>query len=131
MYEQTIVVGNLGADPEMRFTPDGTPVTNFRIAVNRRYTRADGQTEEITKWFRVTCWRKLAETVNQYLKKGRQVMVIGEINASAFISEQDGKPHASLELTARDVRFLGSSSNGSNGTTADVPAEHAEEEIPF
>lgn len=132
MYEQTTIVGNLGRDPEMRFTPDGTPVTNFNVAVNRRYTRADGQVEETTRWFRVTCWRKLAETTNQYLKKGRQVMVIGSIDCSAYLSEQDGKPHASLELTARDVRFLGTSNgNGSNGAPVDVPQGHTEEEIPF
>ena len=83
MYQQTIIVGNLGADPEMRYTPDGTPVTSFRVAVSRKWTGPDGNPSEKTWWFRVTCWRKLAETTNQYLKKGRQVMVVGEIDVSA------------------------------------------------
>lgn len=115
MFQQCIIIGNLGRDPEMRYTPDGTPVTSFTVAVNRRWTDPSGNQSEKTWWFKVTCWRKLAETTNQYLKKGRQVMVIGEIDASAWI-DQEGKPRASLELTARDVRFLG-------GREADVAGE--------
>jgi len=126
MYQQTTIVGNLGKDPEMRFTPDGTPVCNFNVAVNRRWTNADGTTGEKTTWFRVTTWRKLAEICNQYLSKGRQVMVVGEIDASAYLSEQDG-PRATLELTARDVKFLGSANGSESGEEAAVE----EAEMPF
>ncbi len=126
MYQITTIVGNLGKDPEMRYTPDGTPVCNFNVAVNRRWTNADGTTGEKTTWFRVTTWRKLAEICNQYLSKGRLVMVVGEIDASAYLSEKDG-PRASLELTARDVKFLG----GSNGSGSGGAPVTESEDIPF
>jgi single-strand DNA-binding protein len=131
MYQQCIIVGNLGSDPEMRYTPDGTPVTSFRVAVNRRWTSADGNQTEKTWWFKVTCWRKLAEITNQYLKKGRQVMVVGEIDASAW-TDQEGQPRASLELTARDVKFLGSSRDEVGGDVGGAMAiPQSEEDIPF
>ena len=126
MYQKTIVVGNLGRDPEMRYTPSGTAVTNFTVAVNRRYTGKDGETREKTTWFRVTAWDKLAELCNQYLSKGRLVLVEGEIEASAFTG-QDGDPKASLELTARNVRFLG----GPNGDASEQASKPAEGDIPF
>jgi single-strand DNA-binding protein len=139
MYEQLIIVGNLGNDPELRYTSSGAPVATFSVAVNRKWTNTDGTPGEETKWFRVTVWRKLAETCNQYLAKGRQVMVIGRVAASAFTG-QDGSPRASLEVTADSVRFLGGgrgdgaapgapAGNG-NGASAHIdPME--EEEIPF
>lgn len=132
MWQQCIIVGNLGRDPEMRFTPDGTPVTDFSVAVNRKWTNSDGSQGEKTWWFKVTCWRKLAETTNQYLRKGRQVMVIGEIDASAYMPRDGGEPRASLELTARDVRFLQGGDRdggGSAGSGGDYPQQ--EEDIPF
>ncbi len=74
-YEHTVIVGHLGRDPEMRYTPNGKPVTNFSVAVSRKYNGKDGKTVEKTKWFRVTAWDKLAELCNQYLRKGRLVLV--------------------------------------------------------
>ncbi|GAB4572763.1 MAG: hypothetical protein Kow0077_13140 [Anaerolineae bacterium] len=106
MYQYTVIVGNVGRDPELRYTPDGTAVCDFSVAVNRRWTAQDGSQQEKTTWFRVTCWRKLAETVNQYLSKGRQVLVVGEVDASAWL-DGEGNPRATLELTAREVKFLG------------------------
>lgn len=131
MFQQCIIVGNLGRDPEMRFMGDGTPVTNFNVAVNKRWTGRDGNPGEKTWWFRVTCWGRLAETTNQYLRKGSPVMVIGEVDASAYIPREGGEPRASLELTARDVRFLprGGSDMQDVGTGMDYPTE--EEDIPF
>ena len=133
-YEQTIIIGNVGRDPEMRYTANGKPVTNFSVAVNRKYTGKDGQTHEKTKWFRVTAWDKLAETTNQYLSKGRQVMVIGEVKASAY-TDQAGEPAASLELTAREVKFLGGKGENGNGNGNGGNAEPAgptpEEDLPF
>jgi single-strand DNA-binding protein len=70
MYQRLVLVGRLGRDPEMRYTPDGTPVTSFSVATDRRWTDASGQQQERTVWFRVTAWRRLAETCNQYLRKG-------------------------------------------------------------
>ena len=133
MYQQCMIIGNLGRDPEMRYTPDGTPVTSFSVAVSRR---AKGG-EEKTTWFRVTCWNKLAETTNQYLKKGRQVMCVGEVDVSSYTT-QSGEARASLELTARDVRFLGGPGGDSSAPTGfaqpgSVGNSYAnqEEDIPF
>ncbi len=114
MYQNTIIIGRLGGDPEMRYTPDGVPVTSFTVAVNRRWTDADGEKREKTTWFRVTTWRRLAEICNEYLAKGRLVMVEGEIRASAYATD-DGVPRATLELTARSVKFL-DKGNGDKGT---------------
>jgi single-strand DNA-binding protein len=134
VYQQCIIIGNLGRDPEMRYTPDGTPVTDFSVAVGRSWTGRDGQKHDDTVWFKVTCWNKLAETTNQYLKKGRQVMVMGEVKASAFMG-QDGQPRASLDLRARDVRFIGTREGGEGasggfGGSSSYPAQE-EEDIPF
>ena len=79
MYQQMTIVGNLGSDPEMRYTASGVPVTSFNVAVNRSWTNQEGQRQDKTTWFRVTAWRKLAETASQYLSKGRQVLIVGEI----------------------------------------------------
>ncbi len=129
MYQKTVIVGNLGNDPEMRYTPSGVPVTSFSVAVNRRWTDQNGDLQEKTTWFRVTAWRKLAEQCAQYLHKGRLVLVEGDIDASAWTG-QDGQPRATLELTARVVRFLGSRGETtlSEGTSE---SSVNEDEIPF
>ena len=133
MYEQLTIVGNLGRDPELRYTSGGAPVTTFPVAVNRKWTNQDGTPGEETTWFRVTAWRKLAETCSQYLSKGRQVLVVGRVTASAYMG-QDGKPKASLEVTAESVRFLGGK-NGANGVAGAALGESEmdidESEIPF
>lgn len=106
MYEQCVVVGNLGADPEMRYTPSGDAVTNFSVAVNARWTGADGTPGERTTWYKVVCWGKLAEATNRYLVKGRKVMVTARrIQAEAYL-DREGKPKAALKLTADAVKFL-------------------------
>lgn len=98
------IVGNLTNDPEKRSTADGTPVTNFTVAVNRRNHGARaGQPE--ADYFRVTAWRKLAENCVAYLGKGRKVAVTGEVRVSTY-EGRDGKTHATLEVTAQDVEFL-------------------------
>jgi single-strand DNA-binding protein len=107
MYQHTTIVGNVGRNPELRYLPDGTPVSDFSVAVDRRWTdRETDEPREKTTWFQVTCWRALAETVHQIVGKGHQVLVTGEVDASAWIG-QDGEPRARLELTARVVRVLG------------------------
>jgi len=113
----------------MRYTPDGTPVTSFSVATTRKWTNAEGQQQEKTTWFRVTAWRRLAETCNQYLSKGRLVLVEGYVDVSAWSDKTSGEARATLELTARVVRFLGG--RGEKGETAEAPAAVAEEEIPF
>lgn len=121
MYHKVIVVGNLGRDPEMRYTPDGTPVATFSLATNRRWTNPDGTPGEETIWFRVTCWRRLAETVTEYLAKGRTVLVEGRLQPDRatggprVYQKQDGTYGAAYELTAETVRFLGGRGEVTNG----------------
>lgn len=134
MYQSTTVIGHLGRDPEMRYTPDGTPVTTFNIATTRKWTNAEGQPQEKTTWFRVTTWRKLAETCNQFLSKGRLVLVEGDIDVSTWSDKTTNEPRAMLELRARTVRFLGGKGEKAEaapepGVVAVPPEE--EEEIPF
>lgn len=106
MYQQITLVGNLGRDPEMRYTPSGVAVTNFSVATSRSWTGKDGQRQEKTVWFRVAAWRGLAETCNQYLTKGQRVLVVGEVEEPSTWTDQEGNTRASLEVTARTVRFL-------------------------
>jgi len=130
MYQKTIVVGYLGRDPEMRYTPTGVPVTSFSMATTRKWTNANGEPQEKTTWFRVTCWRKLAESAAQYLKKGQAVLVEGEIDASAW-TDKEGNPRASLELNALTWRFVGG--RGDGGEAAGGAGEEivGEDDIPF
>jgi single-strand DNA-binding protein len=134
MYQKTIVVGHLGRDPEMRYTPSGVPVTSFSVATTRRWSSASGEQQEKTTWFRVTCWRKLAELTAQYLKKGRLVLVEGDIDASAF-TDRDGNARASLELTATNIKFLGGRGEGGEGGVGGTGVSEEfpvhEDEIPF
>ncbi len=115
MYQSTTIVGRLGNDPEMRYTPSGVPVASFNVAVNKRWTDQSGQQQERTTWFRVTAWRKLGENCAQYLHKGSLVFVEGDVEASAWTG-QDGQPRASLELTARTVKFLDNKGSNSKST---------------
>lgn len=134
MYQQLILIGNLGNNPEMRFTASGTPVTNFRLAVSRRWTGADGQTQEKTTWFQVSTWNRQAEFVNQYLTKGRRVMVIGEVEAARPWTDRNGNLGASIEVTAREVRFMDSRPEGSShdGSAEEaLEADGAKSSVPF
>ena len=99
------VTGRLGSDPEMRYTPNGKPVTSFRLATNRRYTTSDGEQREETEWFRVNAWNRLAETCNQFVVKGMKVYVDGRLSSSPYIS-RDGEPRAGNEIYALQVLFL-------------------------
>ena len=112
MYQKVVIVGNLGGDPEMRYTPSGQAVTNFSIATNRRWSDGQGNTQEETVWFRVSVWGKQAETCNQYLSKGRQVLVEGRLRSDPetggprIWTDQNGQARASYELTALEVKFF-------------------------
>ncbi|MCO6451690.1 MAG: single-stranded DNA-binding protein [Caldilineales bacterium] len=133
MYQKTIVIGHLGRDPEMRYTPSGQAVTSFSVATSRRWTGQDGQQQEKTTWFRVSAWGKLAEICNQYLNKGSLVLVEGDVDASAFTG-QDGQPRASLELNARNVQFMPRGSQSASYDDDNTLRDRGgleEEEIPF
>ncbi|MCY4092527.1 MAG: single-stranded DNA-binding protein, partial [Caldilineaceae bacterium] len=103
---------NLGRDPEMRYTPGGTPVTNFSVATSRSWTGQDGQRQDRTVWFRVAAWERLAETCNQYLTKGQRVLVVGEMEEPTTWTDREGNTRASLEVRARTVRFLNTRAEG-------------------
>ena len=135
MYQKVILVGNLGRDPEMRYTPSGQAVTNLNVATNRRYTDSNGQQVEETAWFRVSVWGRQAETVHQYLRKGRQVLVEGRLNPDEngnprIWTRQDGTPAASFEVTAQNVRFLGGRADAEEGAYQEQETG-TEDDIPF
>ena len=114
-WHQTIIVGNLGGDPELRYLQSGQAVCNFSVAVSERWRdRNSGEQRERTTWYRVAAWGPLGETCNTYLAKGRQVMVTGNVAARGYINN-NGEAAASLDLTARDVRFLGGRGGGDQG----------------
>jgi single-strand DNA-binding protein len=100
-----MLIGNLGSDPEMHFTPSGTPVTSFSIATNRVYTTSDGERKQETEWFRVTVWRKQAESCNQFLTKGKLVYVEGSLRTRTW-EDKDGQRRTTLEVNADRVLFL-------------------------
>jgi single-strand DNA-binding protein len=144
MYQKLIIVGHLGRDPEMRYTPSGQAVTNFSVATSRKWTGSDGQQQDETIWFRVSVWGKQAETCNQYLSKGRLVMCEGrltvdkETGGPRVWTDQNGAPRANYEMSAYEVKFLGGRGDNSGGdysdasdSTSGVPADISEEEIPF
>ena len=139
MYQKVTIVGNLGGDPEMRYTARGVPVTKFSVATNRRWTSADGNPGEETTWFRVSAWRNLAETCNQYLSKGRQVLVEGrlvpdkETGGPRIWTGNDGVTRSSYEVNASDVRFLGGRGEREEALPPVGPEEpgETEGEIPF
>jgi len=115
MYQKLIIIGNLGSNPEMRFTPNGDPVTTFSVATSRKY----GEKDETT-WFRVSVWGKQAESCNQYLHKGSKVLVEGRLKAEPPVfQKKDGTWASSYEVTAENVRFL--SGKDEPVVTDDVP----------
>jgi single-strand DNA-binding protein len=141
-YHTIIVVGRLGRDPEMRYTPSGQAVSSFSIATDRQYTGQDGTPVKETIWFRVNVWGKQAETVNQYLTKGKMVLVEGRLQADPksggprVFQRQDGTTGTSFEIVANTVRFLSPRSEGGGGgagagseSFAEPPTEG--EDIPF
>jgi single-strand DNA-binding protein len=155
MFHRVTIIGRVGRDPQMRYTPDGTPVTDFSVATTTTLSKEtrpecpagwkesyNGRNWELTTWWRVTCWRGLAETVNQYLTKGRQVFVEGEVNGAdengvrnpRVWTGNDGTPRASFEITARTVKFLGGREEGAGAgpDLGEPPPEGFEEDsLPF
>jgi single-strand DNA-binding protein len=140
MFQTVILVGNLGRDPEMRYTPSGQAVTNFNVATNRQYTDSNGQQVKETIWFRISTWGKQAETCNQYLKKGSKVLVEGRLTADPATGgprvskKQDGPSGASFEISASTVRFLtsrGEAEGGYQPAGETSQVADTEPDIPF
>ena len=121
-FNKITLVGNLGRDPELRYTPQGTPVCSFSLATNeKRRDRTTGETQDLTTWFRITVWGKQAETCSQYLTKGRPVYVEGRLRLEEYVDKEQ-KTRSALEVNATDVQFLGSRNSSEeqfNKTAAD------------
>jgi single-strand DNA-binding protein len=137
MYQKILIIGNLGGDPEMRYTPTGQAVTNFSVATNRQYTASDGQQVKETVWFRVSAWGRQAETCNQFLRRGSRVLVEGRLNADPATggprvwTKQDGSPGASFEITAQTVRFLSTAQEDQANQGSAMAEPQEEDDIPF
>jgi len=141
VVNKAIIVGNLGRDPDVRFTPSGRAVAKFSVATTERWTDQQGQRQEKTEWHNIVVWGKQAETCGQYLSKGRQVYVEGRITNRSY-DDKDGNKRYITEIIARDVRFLGGGGGGTNAARvadpsfAPPPGEDAgpsepEDDIPF
>jgi len=143
MYHTIILVGNLGKDPEMRYTPSGQAVTSFSVATNRSYAGNNGQTVKETVWFKVNVWGKQAESCNNYLRKGNKVLIEGRLQADPntggprTFTRQDGTTGTNFEIVASMVRFLtpkGGEEDGGSSPAGTEEFSHTagpEEEIPF
>lgn len=129
MYQKTIIAGFLGADPTMRYTPNGQAVTSFTVATSRNYTNSSGQQVKETVWFRVSAWDKQASSCNTYLHKGSKVLVDGRLTADPdtggprMFDRQDGSKGASFEINAERVVFISSKEESEQ--------PESEEELPF
>jgi len=140
MYHTLIIVGNVGKDPECRYTPAGQAVTSFSVATSRQYTAGNGEQVKETVWFRVSTWGKQAEVCNQYIKKGSKVLVEGRLTPDKSTGnpriwqKNDGTSGASYEVTAQTVRFLSARGEGSPMTEDEHDQSRQlppEDDIPF
>jgi len=139
MYQKIIIVGYLGRDPEMRYTPTGQAVTNFSMATSNKYTGTDGQLIDETTWFKISVWGKRAETVSQYLRKGSRVLVEGRLRPDPktgnprVYERQDGTYGSSFDVIAQSVQFLSSRAEDEAYQETAEPETEGEDEdkIPF
>jgi len=126
-FNKITIVGYLGRDPELRYTPQGTAVCNISVATTERRKNAEGESEDRTTWFRVTVWGRQAELAHEYLSKGRQVYIEGRLRQEEYI-DREGNPRTSLEVNATDVQFLGRREDSPQPASADAGRSQVEEE---
>lgn len=124
---KVMLIGNLGRDPELRYTPSGRPVTSFSLATNRSWQSADGERHEETEWFNVVAWGSLAEICHQHLSRGQQVYVEGRLQTRRW-DDAEGKKHFSTEVVAREVIILGERRDP--GTLMHAPENQEENAVP-
>ena len=135
-FNKIIIVGNLGRDPELRYTAQGSAVCSFTLATNERRKDRNGEMQDQTTWFKVTLWNRQAEAASQYLQKGKPVYIEGRLRVEEY-TDRDGKQRHSLEVTATDMQFLGGRDRGDaprDAATAPTQAASTEiddSEIPF
>jgi single-strand DNA-binding protein len=135
---KVILVGRLGADPEIRYTQQGVAVTNFNIATSETWVDKAGEKQEKTEWHRVVVWGKMAETCSQYLSKGRQVFIEGRLQTRQW-EDKDAQKRYTTEVIAQTVQFLDRGDRATTlapefappGGTAPNPSAHVDEDIPF
>jgi single-strand DNA-binding protein len=128
---KTQIIGNVGSDIEMRYTPSGKPVSSFRVATNEYYTNNEGEKKENTEWFSVVCWNKLAEVCNQYLHKGSLVYCEGRMRTRSW-EGQDGQKKYRTELIANTVKFLDKINQTAKTENTEEPEGGADpEDTPF
>jgi len=130
------IIGHLGKEPEMRYTPSGKPVTTFTVAVSRSWNSADGERHSETEWFNVVAWGNLAEICKQYLTKGQQVYIEGRLQTRRW-DDREGAKHTNVEVVANEMMMLGerrdhnNSQSSAESTMPEGTAETDEEEFPF
>jgi len=139
-FNKIILVGNLGRDPELRYTPQGTPVCSFTMATNERRKDRAGETQDVTTWFKVTLWGRQAETASQYLTKGRPVYIEGRLRVEEW-TDRDGRQRHTLEVQATDMQFIGgrgedapasrTEAGATSGSTETNAADISDDDIPF
>jgi single-strand DNA-binding protein len=134
---KVILVGNLGRDPEVRYTPSGTAVANFTLATTETWTDRDGERQSHTEWHRIVAWRRLGEICGEYLSKGKQVYIEGRIRTREW-EDQEGNKRKTTEIEAQTMQMLGSrgqgepvSGAGSGAATEREPTGPTEDDIPF
>ena len=125
---KVMVIGHLGRDPEMRYTPSGRPVTTFTIAVSRSWNTADGERRTETEWFNIVAWGNLAEICKQYLHKGQQVYIDGRLQTRRW-EDKEGQKHTSVEVVANEMMMLGDRRDSSSQTQETEPADDATEPV--
>ncbi|HYJ90616.1 MAG TPA: single-stranded DNA-binding protein [Pyrinomonadaceae bacterium] len=128
-FNKIIIVGNLGRDPELRYTPQGTAVCNFSVATTEKRRDKSGEYQDVTTWFRVTLWDKKAEVAAKYLQKGKPVYIEGRLKLDEW-TDRDGNNRYTLDVTATDMQFIGSASDRDSGYASDsgdmeMPSEPA------
>lgn len=134
---KVMIIGHLGRDPEMRYTPSGRPVTTFTVATSRSWNTVDGERHQETEWFNVVAWGNLAEICKQYLTKGQQVYIEGRLQTRHW-EDKEGNKHSSVEIVANEMMMLGDRRDSSNaekhsGESVDEPELPSadEDEFPF
>ncbi len=134
---KVMIIGHLGRDPEMRYTPSGRPVTTFTVATSRSWNTVDGERHQETEWFNVVAWGNLAEICKQYLTKGQQVYIEGRLQTRHW-EDKEGNKHSSVEIVSNEMMMLGDRRDSGNtekhaaeATEESEPTSTDEDEFPF
>lgn len=131
---KVMIIGHLGKDPEMRYTPSGRAVTTFNVAVSRSWNSSDGERRSETEWFKIVSWGNLAEICNKYLTKGQQVYIEGRLQTRRW-EDKDSNPRKSVEIVANEMTMLGDRRDKNAGSSSsfedDAPPDIDEDEFPF